>query len=309
VVHSPSPRGSPSQSALGARVPLEERLRRVISPPPAGTPSLSGSPAGIAKTLTPVLSPMHLPVEVPRSPMSTIMAERHSPAPRIADIPDRPLSASFCPPPGVDIADMRSALDRLVEDVKSNAESDLEEDNDERANKSNISNVTSEGDVSMAETEIIDNEDAQTAEAEAEPVPHPASHTFEERPVERTATAPTLSLPDSFSSFRPDSPASPALSHNSIPPPLPAKDSAPAPPKNGKSARQEREDMIKERRRQLRARESGEFVPPRRDPAGNLLEASPKAQRIASEIGHGRPSRRRTMSTGDAEDLSSPVSN
>lgn len=286
-LHTPSPRGSPIQSGFRGREPLEERLRKALSPTPIGTPSLSGSPNGVAKTSTPIRTPLHLPSEVLPSPTQAT----HSPVRRDSEGPERPVSQSFCPP-GVDIADMRSALDRLVEDVKTNAAA-----SHDQANMSGISQVTSEGDISMAETELLSNEGCPADVAMYASLPEPQ---FEPQPqhIERAATAPIIPLPSSFSETPlTDLPTS--LGDSPPPPPVPAK------PKNGKTARQEREEIIKEKRRLARARDSGEFVPPRRDAGGNLMEASPKAKKL---IGMGRPSRRRSMSTGDAEDLLSTVS-
>ena len=63
---------------------------------------------------------------------------------------------------------------------------------------------------------------------------------------------------------------------------------------------EERERKIKEIRRRLRARESGDFIPHRRSADGTPVEMLFHSS--------GRPSRRRSLSTGDAEDFTSPVS-
>lgn len=71
-------------------------------------------------------------------------------------------------------------------------------------------------------------------------------------------------------------------SATSIPPPPPPKEN------NIKA----REQLILEKRREARRAEEGDFIPRR----GN-------GQRLQAQLGLGRPSRRRSMSAGDAQDL------
>ncbi len=113
--------------------------------------------------------------------------------------------------------------------------------------------------------------------------------------LERMASAPAApTAPSRPSTFTPASvPVSRAPSTGFIPP-----------AKEGMSARQQREEMIREKRREQKLRDSGEFyIPPRRDLAGKLVDDSPAARRHSG----GRPSNRRSLSTGDAEDLGSTV--
>ena len=195
-------------------------------------------------------------------------------------LPVTPLSATFdLNQPGVDIADMRSALDRLVQDVGGPDASDA------NVSANNSRPDRSDGDISMAETELCTEESSELL------ANLKASFSSGPLPLQRMSTAPAApSLPSTLlPSFTPQSRSA---SGGSIPP-------APPPKENGKSARQMREELIREKRREARARDSGEFIPPRRDAAGNLLEGSPSHRRMSS----GRPSARRSLSTGDAEDL------
>lgn len=143
--------------------------------------------------------------------------------------------------------DMRSALDRLMDDVAGGKMED-------------VSMVTEEGDESLDESRQDHNEP---------------------RVMERAATdsALVVNRPGSASNHRVVSGGSVA----SIPPPLPPKDNI-----------RSREALIIEKRREARRmeeEESDEFY-------GGASKANTN---LAAS--NGRPSRRRSMSTGDAEDL------
>ncbi|KAH8115290.1 hypothetical protein DFH11DRAFT_1854440 [Phellopilus nigrolimitatus] len=310
------PQSPPSQSQ---RQPLKERLKRAFSPPliapapirPPLTSSASPTPAspapaspsaaslGLTNSISASASGTHIHAPQPQSSSMFSRPELHDRA-HTVDFDDEfppvpppplastPLSATFdFSQPGVDIAemDMRSALDRLVDDVSIAG-------GGERVNTSAQGDrsgaTTSDGDISMAETELITEESTEllanlrgSLRAKPSTVPVP----------QRAGAAPSPARPETQPPFL--SPQSRTVSSASIVPP-------PPPPKSpGKSARQAREEMIKEKRKQARARDSGEyFVPPRRDAAGNLIEES-SARRRSS----GRPSARRSLSTGDAEDI------
>lgn len=268
--------------------------------------------------------------------------------------------------PGVDIAemDMRSALERLVDDVSiagggtvagsvrssrlsGNLDMGMEVDMD------NSGATQSDGDASMAETaETADTESTELLaylrddggererphlqRAGTAPLPAlPATSTPDRQPQSRSVSGVSMAggcegedLTPLIPSAPSDSNANSNNSSNPIPISAPAplrpahRDQAglglgagpsssripqappPLPPKTPeKSARQVREEMIREKRRQARARESGEyFVPPRRDAAGNLMEESPASRRKSGEV-RPRMVSGRSMSTGDAEDL------
>ena len=262
---SPVTSPKPVESAPASRQPLEERLKRALSPT-ITSPTLNTS-IGVSVQDRPTRPDLHL--------------RAHT-----YDFNGRPLtpvSANFdFNQPGVDIADMRSALDRLVDDVSATGVNISAKVNHSTA-------TTSDGDISMAETELITEESGELLANLKESLrgKPSASQSF--------GNVAGPSLP---STFVPNSTAQPGTVSNGSPPP-------PPPPKDkGKSARQEREELIKERRRQARARDSGEYIPPRRDAAGNLLEGSPASRRRSG----GRPSARRSLSTGDADDLMSSVS-
>lgn len=263
---SPAPTSPATQSH---RPPLEERLRRALSP----TMGISAQGANVPspyqeKQSTPSRSDVHV--------------RAHTYDTNGRPLPMTPLSATFdFNHPGVDIADMRSALDRLVQDVGGRDVSDM----NASASANNSRPDRSDGDISMAETELCTEESTELL------APLKASLSERPLPMRRNATAPTApSLPSTLlPSFTPQSRSA---SGGSIPP-------APPPKESGKSARQEREELIKEKRREARARDSGEFIPPRRNAAGNRLDGSPATRRRSS----GRPSARRSLSTGDAEDM------
>lgn len=290
----PSPPVSPTSleanRSQSHRQPLSERLKRVVSPPPlavsSSVPSISPGQAS---------AKLDLPARA-----HTLDFDQHGQA------VGTPVSATFdFTQPGMDIADMdmRSALDRLVDDVNSSRAMDVDgadavptkEVSHSRADRSNL--TISDGDVSVADTEILSEEGSGLLSN------LPASMSTKERPtLGRAGTAPVLSLPSTFDA--PVVPGSRVASNASVPPSPPPKDGGAG---NGKSARQQREELIREKRREARARDSGEYVPPRRDGGGNLLEleGSPASRRAAAS--GGRPSARRSLSTGDAEDLMSVV--
>ena len=220
----------------------------------------------------------------------------------------RPISAMIdFSQPGVDIAemDMRSALDRLVDDVS--IAGGVEPPTSANVSTRDRSGVSvSDGDLSMAESEMITEESMELLASLRES-------------VRGAPQLPELSIPENLPLSRaasgiahvastPGAGPVPVLVLNTelSPPPPPVPPKSPATPTTpGKSARESRDEMIREKRREARARESGEyFVPPRRDAAGNLLDESPDRRRRSS----GRPKPRRSLSTGVAEDLMDDVS-
>lgn len=218
-----------------------------------------------------------------------------------------PMASSFdFGKPGVDIAemDMRSALDRLVDDVS--IAGGVEPANDRMAPEQSGFAVSS-GDVSLAETELITEESTELLANLRESLRgHGDSTPALPHPMQRSHTAPNPTIPSgSPSPFFPDvgvdldfgDRSEVYEEEQSLPPPLPPKTPE-------KTARQIREEMIKEKRRIARGRESGEyFVPPRRDAAGNLIEESPASKRHSA----GRPKARRSMSMGEVEEYMEKV--
>ncbi|KAI5123786.1 hypothetical protein M0805_009081 [Coniferiporia weirii] len=317
------------------RPTLEERLKRALSPTPAPVrPSLLPS-APFVPTSSISVSPNPIPAPVPVSAQGT-----HIPNPRTSLTPSRPdleprghtfafgshspasapLSASFdFSQPGVDIAemDMRSALDRLVDDVS--VAGGGERVNNGISTRADRSGATiSSGDVSMADTELITEESTELLANLHESLRgHDKSGPSFPTPqrMQRASTAPDPLTPTSPLMPRPrtGSEASRAGMIGVTSRDADAKEqkgkgkerveAPPLPPKTPeKSARLAREEMIREKRRQARARESGEyFIPPRRDASGNLLEESPASRRKSL----GRPSPRRSLSANDIEDESS----
>ncbi|KLO11072.1 hypothetical protein SCHPADRAFT_855784 [Schizopora paradoxa] len=328
---SSMPPASAFEQRQQGRIPrptLEERLKRAVSPLAATSPR-SESPNPSSRIPVPVVvSPAPSPVVAPPSPIpspaiatstpdkkissatsSTLQIKAHSHDAEGRPLAATPLSASFdFSQSGV--GEMRSALDRLVDEVSVNTEGmdddedmETEEQGGERSRGSattapmfiDRSFATSDGDASMAETELITEESHELlaglkSQMQGPPVLPPV--------LERMSSAPAApTAPSRPSTFTPASvPASRVPSTGSIPPQVPAKD--------GMSARQQREEMIREKRREQKLRDSGEFfIPPRRDLAGKLVdvESSPASRRHSG----GRPSKRRSLSTGDAEDLGS----
>ncbi|KAL5504663.1 BUD4 [Sanghuangporus vaninii] len=323
-----------------SRPPLEERLKRALSPSlpapapvrPSVVPSASPAPPSPA-------GPSHGPAPVPQPPVEGLPITRDAPIsspPRVGqhgrartyDFDERPPSApakivsSRSPVsssfdfnrPGVDIGDMdmRSALDRLVDDVSIASGVEPSVGNNSRAK---VDVAPQEGDVSMTDTELITEESTELLANLRESVRG-------KPPLQRSGTAPPPNMPTTSTPERP--PISRSVSEVSmmggssaagllkqtvfatsepfaesddmdtdVPPPLPPKTPE-------KSARQTREEMIKEKRKEARMRESGEyFVPPRRDASGKLIDESPASKRRSGQ----RPSAGRSMSTGDAEDI------
>ena len=226
-----------------------------------------------------------------------------------------PVSANFdFAKPGVDIAemDMRSALDRLVDDVSiaGGVEPSQAEHSMDRLHDQSMTS-TAEGEASMGEMTADGHGLLSSLTEPKSPIARA------ELSLGHSSSMPTMSsaMPRQSSSegtedygsdedepmavdievpTRPSHSASDFSSQQA--PPVPPK----TPEKPQKSARQAREEMIRERRREARARESGEyFVPPRRDAAGNLMDESPASRRRSG--GNRRPSARRSMSTGDVK--------
>lgn len=238
----------------------------------------------------------------------------------IAQAARSPVSANFdFAKHGVDIAemDMRSALDRLVDDVSiaggvepSQADHSLDPLRDQSMTS------TAEGEVSMGEmtadghgllssltdaagdsrSPVRGNEPSLVHSSSMPTLPGPSamqrqSSTEEEEDDSEDA----ISEDEQPPSPTPKIDVAPRHEFSSRPPPVPPK----TPEKPQMSARQAREEMIREKRREARARESGEyFVPPRRDAAGNLMEESPASKRKSGN----RPSGRRSMSMGDVNE-------
>lgn len=342
LVHLPP---TPSQiDHPQSRPSLEERLKRALSPSlpapapvrPAVVPSASPAPP------SPV-GPSHGPAAVHQPPVEGLPIIRDAPIatpPRVGQhgrsytydfderppstpakmVPSRsPVSSSFdFNKPGVDIGemDMRSALDRLVDDVS--IASGVEPSSVGKASRSRADPETQDGDVSMTDTEPITEESTELLAYLKESVRGKPA-------FQRSGTAPTPAVPTTSTPEQP--PISRSVSEVSmmggsstagllkrnvfatsetlaesddddgmeteVPPPPPPKTPE-------KSARQAREEMIKEKRKEARMRESGEyFVPPRRDASGKLIDESPASKRKSGQ----RPSAGRSMSTGDAEDL------
>lgn len=294
--------------------------------------------------------------------------ERPPSAPaKIAPAPAQlsPMAPSFdFGQPGVDIAemDMRSALERLVDDVSiagggtvagSVRSNRLSMDMGMEVDMDNSGATQSDGDASMAgTTETVDTENTEllaylrddggererphVQRAGTAPLPAlPATSTPDRPPQSRSVSAVSIAGGGEGEDLTPlipgSAPSNSNANSNANPNPIPISAPAPLrpthrdqaglglgagpsssrlpqapplPPKSPeKSARQVREEMIREKRRQARARESGEyFVPPRRDAAGNLMEESPASRRKSGEL-RPRMVSGRSMSTGDAEDL------
>lgn len=313
------------------RPSLEERLKRALSPaisapaPLRPTPPLSVSSPKLSSVL-PSLSTSPLPSPIPimvegRHNFDTATThasqrpEMHTRAHTI-DVGTRsPLAPSFnFDKPGVDIAemDMRSALDRLVDDVSSVGGAEGRKPDIIGLPELDRSALAmSSGEVSLAETELITEESTEllanlreSLRGHGRTASAPAS-----QPMQRASTAPELYMSSESPMHTIHAPridtelaASPRIEvedASPIPPPVPPKTPQ-------KSARQAREEIIKEKRRVARGRESGEyFVPPRRDVSGNLLEESPASKRYSASR---RPSTRRSMSMGEIEDYMDSVS-
>lgn len=316
----------PLPSLPPARPPLEERLRRALSPtlsqpsplrptPPLSVPSPKLSSAAVSQSASPLPAPVPL---APRGQLSLdAMTVQTSPRPEMQSraqlfdaAPQSPFAPSFdFDRPGVDIAemDMRSALDRLVDDVS--IAGGVEGVKPSMAIDQSLL-AASSGEVSLAETELITEESTEllanlreSLRGHGRTASAPAAQA-----MERTYSAPEPSMPHrSPAAMIPSprvetsfaySPRYEAEEVSPVPPPVPPKTPE-------KSARQAREEMIKEKRRIARGRESGEyFVPPRRDATGKLLEESPASKRYSQ----GRPSARRSMSMGELEDYVDSVS-
>lgn len=291
-VPSPVPSVTVDMSSVQSptsRVPLEERLKRAVSPR-SGSSAMPAPISYSPAARTP--SPNH-------QERQNLLVIAHSHDAEGRPLESTPLSATFdFSHPGVDVAEMRSALDRLVDEVSINTEGAGEDEGQSKMMHTSCllersvdrSFATSEGDVSMAETEVITVESTELLASLSMPGRNGPP------PMERTTSAPAAPLYPS--TFTPSSVPASRVPSTSALPPIPA-------PKDGKSARQLREEMIKEKRREQRARDSGEyFIPPRRDIAGKLMDESPASRRQSG----GRPSARRSLSTGDAQDLLSEVS-
>ena len=151
--------------------------------------------------------------------------------------------------------DMKSALDRLMEDVA------------EAGGRPNDSMTTDEYDESFDHSQSMTREDS--------PIPPSA------RPkvLERAATDSALLQHSEAVESRNVSGSS---TITEVPPPVPPKDD-----------RTIREELILQSRRRARAREKEDDV----------SEMIPRRNLDRQSLGYGRPSRRRSMSTGDAEVL------
>lgn len=277
-----SPKVDPSP---GQRLPLGERLKRVLSPT-IPSASISNSPTSATR------QPTSLSLK-PELPQRAHTFDFDSRGPQVGT----PVSATFdLHQPGVDIADMRSALDRLVEDVsKTEGIPTGTPNTTSRLDRSNL--TMSDGDYSLAETDLVTEESTELLANLKGSLRGKGKAAV----IERSSTVSGPSLPSTFSPEF-SLPVSRVASTGSIPPQLPPKES-----NIGKTARQEREELIKEKRREARLRDSGEyFVPPKRNAKGTLLDLSPASKRHS--LGNERPSRRRSLSTGDVEDLLSNVS-
>ncbi|THH07867.1 hypothetical protein EW145_g3090 [Phellinidium pouzarii] len=256
-------------SPYGQRPTLEERLKRALSPTPAPLqPSsyASVSPGGSYPTSkfpahvfapTPTSAPtspndsrniddrtglMHLRPEL-QSRAHTFDFASHSSAHGSS------IAASFdFSQPGVDIAemDMRSALDRLVDDVSIAGGGERVNGVHSDVNQSGV--TVSSGDVSMADTELITEESTELLANLQESLRDRPSRVLP--PPEHLQRGSTAPIPETHFA---------------------------------------------------RARDSGEFVAPRRNASGDLLDVdgSPVTRRKSSR----RPSARRSLSTGDADDL------
>ena len=178
------------------------------------------------------------------------------------------------PPIDMDF-DMRSALDRLVEDVAGGVDTW----HSRRLPETPYESMTA----SLAEDSMATEE---RAGATLRPCATPASI-----PLERAVTDP-LVFAGQPNSPPPCKAASRSASVPSIPPPPPPKDAIRA-----------REELVLEKRRQARQQEEEEsqayYTPPKI--GGRRVPA-----RLAAV---GRPSRRRSMSTGDLERLNDAANN
>lgn len=171
--------------------------------------------------------------------------------------------------------DMKSALDRLMDDVAESATADNAgtfERND-RIGAMKVEAVT-EG-VQAGRFEMDESMRTETEEDESQDLGIGKGRP----PLTRAATEPEL-----FSGSGPMSPSgNRTASGSTIPPPPPPKD-----------AIRSREELIIEKRREARRREEeedGEYWTP------------PRPSEKALAVGKGRPSRRRSRSTGDMEEL------
>lgn len=140
--------------------------------------------------------------------------------------------------------DMKSALDRLMDDVAGGG---------------------GEGD--GGDDSMMTDEYEESYEQPMEP--------SRPRGVQRAATDSVLQTGDASGRILSGS------SHSSIPPPVPPKDNIKA-----------REQLILEKRREARRAEEGGFMP-----------TKGRGQRLQVQLGIGRPTRRRSMSTGDVQGL------
>ncbi|KAF9529228.1 hypothetical protein CPB83DRAFT_812523 [Crepidotus variabilis] len=202
-----------------------------------------------AKTLAPRRDSLVTPTE--RRP-------RHTPSPKPGPV-ETPGSGIKMGDVDVDM-DMKSALDRLMEDV-AGAGAQPED-----------SMTTDEFEESFDHSRSITREDSP-------PFPGPSRPKVLER-----ATADSVLMEHSEAEGIVSRTVS-SSSTATLPPPPPPKD-------NIKS----REQLILEKRREARRLEAG-------DDSDNGMEASVPRGKDRQSLGHGRPSRRRSMSTGDAEVL------
>ena len=210
----------------------------------------------------------------------------------------------------VDIGEVRSALDRLVANVASSKGSERPVGKPRAKAKSGLVRVESvtegvkagqfeppadldilmdedeedEGDEDQNQDDRMDEDEGEDDDDEGEEDEDDDTQIYTHRPQQRSSPTPELLSGSKFVS----PPSSRSASTSSLAPPLP-------PPPPPKDAIRTREQMIIEKRRELRRREEEETMgiatPPRHV---NSIK------RLAVE---GRPSKRRSMSAGDAEDL------
>ncbi|TDL23072.1 hypothetical protein BD410DRAFT_769511 [Rickenella mellea] len=285
---------SPLESPLlrkpegNAREPVTERLRKAVDQPEPNAKEQERA--------------------VEAKPSSTTMTNGMHHLPEIFDFGQ----------PGVEIADMRSALDRLVDDVNrdTGGTASVGGGNSFRLSQSKTRHGADKGkkraeevdletpDISMADTEATEEtEDEDSMDIDGPGVIVKAEHA--RKAVARANTAPALglSLPSSFD-LNPQPVSRVASAASTFAPAVPSKDTT----SHDTDAIKMREEQIREHRRRAKAKEMGEFMPPRRDSGGNLMEFDTSGELKgvkAMRLGVGRPSARRSLSTGVAEDLMS----
>lgn len=177
--------------------------------------------------------------------------------------------------------DMKSALDRLMDDVAGSVNGDEFERKDRDVGTMKVEAVM-EG-VQAGRFEVDDSIGTETEEDDTSLDP---AIGMGRPPIARAATESGLFV-DPGSSLAPISPTTTGpgrtASGSTIPPPPPPKD-----------AIRSREELIIEKRREARRREEDENVG---------YWTPPRPSEMALGLGKGRPSRRRSRSTGDMEEL------